>query len=270
MKLNDHHRVLLDILIYVDEICRRHQLRYYLVGGTLIGAVRHGGFIPWDDDIDISMPRDDYERFINLCKVELPTHLIVKNYLTDSLSMYNFLKVENINTISIEKDVLHLGCRGGVGIDVFPLDGISKNYFLRILHFEAVHVLRFLRHAHYVDISSKINPFKKIVYSLLQRAFSFRFILSTMDRLCKLKRYNESKLVCNFYGAWGRREIVPKVIFGAPVNVEFEQHSFLAPSQKELYLKRLYNDYMTLPPVEKRVGHHNYAVLDLNKSYLEY
>lgn len=120
--LQDLHKVEIEILDEIDRICRKNNINYCLVGGTLLGAVRHGGFIPWDDDLDVAMPRNDYEKFIDVCKNELSDDFYLHSIETDKTYWLPFIKIRKKYTIFEEKNIAGLGCKTGIYVDIFPLD----------------------------------------------------------------------------------------------------------------------------------------------------
>ena len=127
------HQKVLDILLAVDQVCRQHHLRYYIIAGTLLGALRHKGFIPWDDDLDIGMPRKDYDLFMTHAKEWLPEHYEAINGQNDPEYPLSFAKIQDARTTLIERK--HLKYTGGIYIDGFPRDGVPKNKLLQIWHF---------------------------------------------------------------------------------------------------------------------------------------
>ena len=112
----------LELLTLFIQICSQLELRYYLVCGTALGAVKYGGFIPWDDDVDVSMPREDYEVFLQKAPALLPEHVFLQNYRTDPAFPQIFSKLRNSNTTYIEKSAGKLPINHGIYIDIFPLD----------------------------------------------------------------------------------------------------------------------------------------------------
>ena len=132
----------LQILLEVDRICKRNGLTYYLIGGSALGAVRHGGFIPWDDDIDIAMPRDDYRKFLKLCSRELPAEYFLQTYTSQPDFPYPFAKVNLNNTTFIENRLHKLNIHHGIFIDVFPLDGVPHRKMWQALEAKLVKFLR--------------------------------------------------------------------------------------------------------------------------------
>jgi lipopolysaccharide cholinephosphotransferase len=256
------------MLIYCIRICEKYRLRYFLIGGSALGAVRHSNFIPWDDDVDIGMPRTEYEKFLRLAQPDLPTGFFLQTNKTDPLYPLNFAKIRNNETAFIESDVSHLNMNHGVYIDIFPLDGfpykgISRTaiYKLFIILSTAIQTKLRLKHG---NIASRI----------LKNAISWMFTLETLrktiDSLMIKYDYNTSDTVFNWYGAWGLREAVPKDYFGEGCSVKFRGISVMIPSNYDSYLRSLYGDYMTPPPIEKRVSHHFVDVIDLKNSYKKY
>lgn len=248
--------------------CKKLNLRYYLLGGTLLGAVRHKGFIPWDDDIDVGMPREDYERFIKEGHTVLPTHLFIQDVSTDPEWCFNFVKIRNSNTTFVECSTKNMYINHGVFLDVFPLDyypmGKMKE---RLFNFKKdLMWCRICDRLYLPDsktASVKMLIFlSKIVYPSLKRTVRKR------DRLlCSVK---SSDKLANFSGAWGKKEVVPKEWYGDGVMLEFEGVSVRAPLEYGKWLTRVYGDYMTLPPEDKRCGHHYTEKVDFEKTYKEY
>ena len=128
--LRDVQKVQLEILLEFDRICRKHGLKYLLFAGTLLGAVRHKGFIPWDDDIDVCMLRGDYERFLTVCKDELSAELFLQTTDTDREYPLQFAKLRKNNTRFVEKSMSDLKIHHGVFIDIFPLDNVMPHSFI--------------------------------------------------------------------------------------------------------------------------------------------
>ena len=124
--LNRMHLLHLDILKEFIRICNKYELRYFLLGGSCLGTVRHQGFIPWDDDIDVGMPRPDYERFMEIAQNELPEYYFLQNSKTDPDYPLCFAKIRDSRTTFIERSVSHLNINHGIYFDIFPLDGLSN------------------------------------------------------------------------------------------------------------------------------------------------
>ncbi len=258
----------LDMLQAFVEVCRQLGLTYYLLGGTLLGAVRHRGFIPWDDDIDVGMSRKDYEIFIKEGQSLLPKHLFIQNLHSDSEYPMCFTKIRNSNTAFVESSVAHLNIHHGVFIDIFPLDYYpeqrsEQKRLQRKLKLCGARINRIYR-------TNEKKSWKGKLISVLALLWcpSLKKAISRREKF--YERVKPSNLMVNHGGAWGNKEIVPKEWYGDGMTVKFEGLDVLAPAQYHNWLTQVYGDYMQLPPEEKRVGHHYVDVIDLNQSYLVY
>lgn len=249
------------------KICDKYSLRYYLNGGTCLGAVRHKGFIPWDDDIDVGMPRPDYERFMEIAESELPDCYFLQNSKTDPDFPMGFAKIRACNTTFIESTVSHLNINHGVYFDIFPLDGYCTKPLFK------------LKRKLYVIAVSKIfnnksakKGLKKFIVGILSSLIpDYRVARDKLIILTSGCSYDKYEMVANYYGAWGEKEVFPreKCLGEGSVGM-FEGISVVLPADPDDYCTRLYGDYMKLPPEDKRVTHHYCDVIDLDRSYLEY
>ena len=123
-----------DMLVIFIQICKKYDMRYFLAGGSCLGAVRHRGFIPWDDDIDVVMPREDYEKFLKVARNELPENIFLQTGKTDNDFPMNFAKLRNSDTTFIETSVKNFKINHGVFIDIFPLDGYSDSKWFKLMN----------------------------------------------------------------------------------------------------------------------------------------
>lgn len=261
--------MLTDILIDIQRVCDENKLSYYLVGGTLLGAVRHNGFIPWDDDIDIALPREDYEKFMHL-EDQLRNNFIIVDYTKDNNYPYNFMKVENKNTTLIEEMYEHRGGKGGIYIDVFPLDGVPENKYIRKLHFISINFWKTMLILHYCNPQKERSKIKSFIVSMIKGLTNEKKIHQILDNRMKKYTYKDSKLVINYLGAYKEREMVDKEFFGRGQKVVFEKEEFNGPEKCDEYLKAIYGNYMKLPPKEKQISHHRIKYLNLKKPFTEY
>jgi len=266
------HDVLLRMLQWLHCRCEENGLRYYVIGGTMLGAIRHNGFIPWDDDIDIAMPRKDYVAFLEKYSNGLQ-HPYAVEYPNNDNKDYPYLysKIYDTRTLLIENK-RHLVKRG-VFIDVFPLDGIGETYESAIANYARIY-----RKIHLHDMSvcafSTNRKWYKNLSIILGRLmsplfFTERYLNNKITNLCCQKDFDESQYVGNLVGNWGYREIMPREFFGMPTKYQFENITVYGVEKPHEYLIALYNDYMKLPPETKRISHHDYFELNLNKSYLQ-
>ena len=245
-----------EMLKFIDKVCKKEGLRYFLCGGTLLGAVRHQGFIPWDDDIDIFMPRPDYEKLIKLTKESEVYRLLSE---VDDGYYYNFGKLVDKRTLLVEQQVNPIDGMG-IYIDIFPVDGMPESVSECDLHFKKLD-----------EIRRKINGFSQerphIRKNLLAYLKSWNIYISNKKKsLSKeqadyknaalLYEYDDSKNVFVTGGAYKKKDIFPKTWLSDGTYLEFEGKKFCVPAQYDKYLKQLYGDYMKLPPKEKQVTHH--------------
>ena len=227
----------LEILIEFDKVCKTNNIRYSLGFGTLLGAVRHGGFIPWDDDIDIMMTRNDYKEFEKVAS-KLPKNLFFQNNQTDSFKLDAFMPAKiRDNNSKVEFDKKY---HAGAFIDIFVLDRFSSNKFLRKA--QRLFYL-FLRFVQYREISNKGGIFKIIkIGGILEKIFLW--ILNN-------GKYKD------FYWYWIKKErfLSPGDLF--PLRkAKFEKINFPVFKRTDYLLKFLYGDYMKLPPKNKRIQEH--------------
>lgn len=259
----------LEILKAFDAFCRAEGIQYFLIGGTLLGAVRHQGFIPWDDDIDIGMPRNDYERLLKR-REALPSPFRVEEMRISRSFVYPYAKIYNTNTLAVEK--LAKPFVRGIWVDVFPLDGTFEGRIFRYLHQLSVRVLKILL----MDKMESYAPrdhgnlrlcFRRLMYFCLLPV-SRNLICKALTKVLVLKRYTGASYVGNLLGRWGNREVVPAAIFKANVELTFGNLKLFSPSGYHDYLSRIYGDYMLPPPPEQQVSCHNLGEVDLSRSYL--
>jgi lipopolysaccharide cholinephosphotransferase len=253
-----------DMLVSFLEVCDKLSLRYYLVGGTLLGAVRHQGFIPWDDDIDIAMPRADYEVFLREGQKYLPEHLFLQHLNSDPAYGGNFAKIRDMRTTLVEYSVRKYPMCHGVFIDVFPLDFYpddpreQKKMDRRQLYFKyrtraAVEVPAPARHSAAVELG--LNAMSGLTWLCCP---SFRRVLKIREKVHTGVKSGEKW--ANYCGAWGKKEIMPARWFGEGCKLRFEGLEVTGPEHYHEYLTQMYGDYMQLPPVEKRGQHHQFEV----------
>ncbi len=259
----------LDMLKQFISICEFLNLRYYLLGGTLLGAVRHKGFIPWDDDIDVGMPREDYEIFIKKAPEILPNHLFVQTMHSDPGFLMNFCKLRNSDTTFIETAAKTCYINHGVFIDIFPLD-----YYItgrkRQKRFQIKKQLLDMRIAtgFYHMPSSQKRKLKTVIAMMLTCFLTPSAALKKREKLYKCIKKGE--YLANHGGAWGIKEIVPQNWYAEGIELEFEGIKVKGPKETHLWLTQVYGDYMKLPPIDQRIGHHYTEIIDLKKPYREY
>ena len=246
----------LEILKYIDQICKEHHIQYFLDYGTLLGAIRHKGFIPWDDDVDICMKRSDYERFVEIMSSADNTRYRVLTTDTDPHYFYEFAKVVDTHTCLEETQTIP-NPNMGVWVDVFPKDNLPKGHWLLKKTINFLVVLR---------IFSVFQPFPKhhsiLFYPLwlIARLIGPRPFLKAITFL-STKWDDDSPYVGDLIDIVSKRYCWKKEMFDEAVYVEFEGGKYPAPKFWDDYLKGLYNNYMQLPPEDKRKTHEFIAYL---------
>lgn len=262
------HETDLAIVKEVVNICDKYHLTYYMLGGTMLGAIRHKGFIPWDDDIDLGMPRDDYEKFLEVAPFDLNDNLKIINYKTDSTYHYYITRIQNTNTKVMESRFESEGRYTHVSIDIFPLDGTPNNYLLRKIYCFKLMAHRAMASLHYKDVivTKNRNWKEKILLWILlkfptDKMFNHFNQLNNCDKLLKKYKMNESYFTGNMMGAYKTRELIPTHWYGTDYFYDFENIKLRGIKEYDKYLSRLYGDYMQLPPIEKRRVH--YKIIEI-------
>lgn len=249
----------------VDKVCREHGLRYYIYDGTMLGAIRHGGFIPWDDDLDIAMPREDYEQFIAHAHEWLPEPYEFIAFELDESYPLPFGKVQDASTSLIERP--HLPYLGGVYIDVFPIDGVPSNPLLRRWHLVGYDVLKKVIYMSYRDPYRHGKGLSSLIPLFCRKVLGQQRLQRVTRNWLRKYSFAESKLVCVFDD--GFHGVVPKTVLGTPTPVKFEGQEVMGVEQADAYLTHMYGDYMT-PPSQANQRQHCFYYLDLKKPYKAY
>lgn len=263
--LREHQRACLTILKEFDRVCKTLSIPYVLFAGTLLGAVRHEGFIPWDDDLDVLMMRSDYDRFLAEADSVLNND---KFYLQKEFSEHwpmFFSKLRLNNTTCLEtyhpKDIK---THQGVYIDIFPADSAANSGLIRKLQFLAskVVIAKSLESRGYETKSMKKRVFMKLCRLLPIKPF-----------LTFVKRENDdSEYLHSFLGAASAfsKNVYPRELFARSISAVFEDEEYPIPEKYDEILRIMYGDYMALPPEEKRICKQHAVLVDLDKSYENY
>ena len=255
----------LKVMKIIKEICEKENIRYFMIGGTLLGAIRHSGFIPWDDDVDLAMPRKDYERFLEVSNKYLPSNIFVQNFRTDDKYRYYITRVLNKNILVEEKRFIGVDTpQAYASVDIFPIDGSPNIKFFRNIHYFRVMIRRFLMSLCYrdtIDKERKRSKMEKLLLNILikvpfERIISPNKIKESLDKLLKKYSMDNSLYSGTIMGAYRIREMVPTVMFGNPKLYKFEDDTFYGPELVDDYLKHMYGNYMKLPPKEQQKTHY--------------
>lgn len=246
------HRILLDILREIDSFCTDHNIKYTISGGTLLGAVRHKGFIPWDEDADIAMPREDFERFKKEYTAHGPYRLLTGCEEGKLYSMH--MKVEDTRT------VINEGCHKGVNglfVDIFPLDGMPENTEeCRAFMKKANSVRRRLMLSQRPMIHLKDKMHDPLLAKLQAKMHSPEYWYKKSDAICRTYPYADSAFTGAVCGVYGVKEAFPRRIYDEITRMEFEGIQLNALANWDEFLTQFYGDYMTPPPVKKQAGTH--------------
>ena len=258
-----------DILKRIKEICDANDITYFLSGGTLLGAVRHGGFIPWDDDVDVAMPRPDYEHFLRIARQEFKYPYEVLTIDTDENYIFPFAKIidkrAKVRTTSRKNEQIW-----NVWVDVFPLDSMPKNK----IHFtiRKYHILYrrmmflFSCFDDMVSVNKTTRHFtEKAMIKLGSTIHPDRFLNTTneirkFNRCLRRYRFSRGYYIINLMGIYKFRSLMERPIYGKKTEIPFEGVNFRVPEQYELYLEKIYGDYLALPPEEQR-NHHEIELI---------
>ena len=267
--MNDFQAKLLEIFKWLTKFLDKNNIKYYAIGGTMLGAVRHNGFIPWDDDIDIAVPRKDYNRLIELFNKKIDHYILECPNTNDGDYCYNYAKVYDTDTTLIERAKKRI--IRGVYIDIFPLDGIGNSYEEALANYKTIDKKNML-------LTTKMSGYRKGRKWWKNLASLLGYVLPVnckkmaikIDSLCSKLDFDDCLFVGNLVSTYRSREIMEKRVFGKPTAYSFEGLTIYGPENYDEYLSILFGDWQKLPPPEKRVSAHNNVYLDLNTPWLSY
>lgn len=248
----------LEIADEVFRICKKHDIRCSLAGGSAIGAVRHRGFIPWDDDIDLAMPRPDYDRFIEACEQDLKSQYFLQCFKTEKNCAFIFAKVRKNGTRLPEKYSEHIDMHQGVWVDIFVYDKVSDDAAIRAKDLRSLFLFRNLL---IVKTGFKIPENRSgilqiIAYriSRIPASLSSRnLLIRKCEQIMTSHKNEKTQFLFPYGGAYDNdKELMPANFFDELIDVPFEDKTFKLVKNYDLYLTSLFGDYMTPPPPEKR------------------
>ena len=258
----------LNIMRSILPILQKYDLKYFMLGGTLLGAVRHQGFIPWDDDMDIGMPRPDYEQFLQIVEKELEAPFQLHTFFSGTSEYsYYYARVED-KSLLLRRSASAITVLVPVWIDVFPLDGVPDNR----LHFKiwkqyCSHNLKWFSYSqlkYFIPttrarsgIIGGIMYYSKLVFFKLnvEDYLNTEHFWKRLDRGLKSVDYESASRLINYCGAWHFKEMFPKSVYGKGKLYPFEDLMLMGPVDYDYVLTQMYGDYMTPPPVENRDRH---------------
>mgnify|MGYP000013177506 FL=1 len=255
--------VSLEILHTIASICEKQHLRYALIYGTLIGAVRHKGYIPWDDDVDIMMPRPDYDRLLEYLKENIADYPHLKVFNREECPEYPYM----ITRISDQRYRIEMENEKpfglGVFIDIYPYDGLGDTKEEAVafgMKGDRLSSFCYQATREHFAIETTTSTFRKLIkypVYLFSKMIGKDYFQNQLAKLARVKDYDNSEYVgCVIWLSWGEKDIFPREWFDETILVPFEKYEFRIPKEFDKVLRHEYGDYMILPPEKDRVGHH--------------
>lgn len=263
--LNDTQRYILHVLREVTRVLEELKIPYFMQGGTMLGAIRHGGFIPWDDDVDLGIPRADYDRLLKEVSARLPENLELRTYDDETDHHYYFARI-----VDTRYQIRRMGSieerLENIWVDLFPLDGMPNGFISRQWHKMRLLMTRLKFHLSCFEKVNIKRPGRPLVERIIIRIamitrvgkwWNTRKQLDKMDRLLKKYPPEKSEYLVNFTGqtSFKFNEMFKKEVYGQGKEYPFEDMVLVGPEQYDAYLKSLYGDYMTPPREEDRNAH---------------
>lgn len=257
-------KIQIEILVAIDQFCQQNSIKYSLSSGSLIGAVRHNGYIPWDDDIDIMMPRADYDRFVSSFNGVFE-HLSLLAPEIDSDFYAPYANVFDNRTLLLENDNGHRGVNLGVKIDVFPIDKVAsklEDYVRDMKMVERLNLIMYVKRLeNFWNHKKRLKDFVKIgILKIISCCFPYSYLQRKIKSIAVNESNIDSEYVDNAVFNIYSRKITrfKKTVMEDYINMPFEGQSFSVVKDYDSVLRKMYGDYMQLPPENQRVPHHNF------------
>lgn len=260
LELKELQQIEFEMLNHIKTYCEDNGYRFFLSNGTLLGAIKYNGFIPWDDDIDIFIPREDYDRLLN----QYQDTEKYKLFSPERVKKYNFpyAKLCNMETRRIEENNNN-GVNLGVDIDIFPLDKWEEKSNQQVK--EQMMLMVMLRLAKNISITSRtlMKTMIKKVGSVLCKTIGIEFFINRLQKNAIKNKGDATYSGCVVWPVYGEREMIPSDVFSDVIEVEFEGEKFPAPIGYDIYLRSLYGNYKADPPIDKQKSHHVFVAYKL-------
>lgn len=267
LTIQETQKVSLEILHTVSEICEKQDFRYALIYGTLIGAVRHKDYIPWDDDVDIMMPRPDYEKFLSYFKKHKEEYPSLRVFNHQECKKYPYM----ITRISDERyriDMENEKPYGmGIFIDIYPYDGLGKTkeeaikFGMKGDRLSSFCYQATREHFAIETTTSRIRKLVKYPFYFISKLIGKDYFQNKLEKLAGAKDYETSEYIgCVIWLSGGEKDIFKRSWFDETIRMPFGKYEFRVPKAYDEILRHTYGDYMQLPPEEDRIGHHYYKV----------
>ena len=271
--MNDIQRKILDIFLVVKKLCEDNNIRYFAIGGTCIGAIRHKGFIPWDDDLDIAIPIDDYDRFLEIAQNNLPENL--KLYTCKEIKHYQYVfsKVMDINTTFIENyNMPYPDSYKGIFVDIMPISGVPSGRLRRKIFIKQLAFFRSMNVKLRFPVSTTDTIKGRLSWLMVNKLLSFLPYTYFSDRHLNLLRnysFDKAEYIGYVWNNKIERWLFEREWFDGVDTVEFEDAEINCPKEWDKYLTCQFGDYMKEPSEEQREGHH-YGIVRTDVPYEEY
>lgn len=269
--MNELQNRLFKMICWFHNYCEENNIKYYAIGGTMLGAARHKGFIPWDDDIDLGVPRKDYNKLIRMFREPIDSYYLESPYSGNQDFLYSFAKLYDINSILVEHT--RFNCRRGIYIDIFPLDGVGNDKeeaIANVRRFDKKNMLLMMRTC---AIRKERKWYKNwsIYFARVIPAFLIneKRLAIGLDQLANKMNNDQAIYWANLNGTYRFKEIVKSELFGKPTLYKFEGTMINGPQKYDEYLTEIYGNWRQLPPEDKRKTAHDFVEIDFNNSYLD-
>lgn len=261
--------VLMDMYLSFAEVCDKYGFRYYVIGGTLLGAIRHKGFIPWDDDFDVAMPREDYDKFMKVCKDDFHPPLFLQTPYTDPDYFVSWIKLRNSKTTGLSKTTSHRRFNQGLYFDIFPMDYCNPNTIEEDSNNVFVSAKKC---GAYMRRGSKLLNEKQKQDEITYYTDSPLAEWEKIQHIASNPVYHDSGFICNtvYVGDPYQLRMHPADCYSKIIECPFENITVKIPYGYDTILKIMYKDYMKYPPVEARGARHSDIIFDPDKPYTFY
>ena len=265
-------KIMVNMLNWFHVFCEENGIRYYILGGTMLGAVRHNGFIPWDDDIDVGVPRLDYERLKKLLSNSQGEKYLFESPESPNKDYsYTYSKIYDTTTTLIEDK--RIPVVRGVFLDVFPLDGIGNDIKECKKNFRSINWRFNLFTARTVSVRKGRTIIKNlaaiVARTIPENLIDNKSLANEINEICQEYDFEKCRYGGNLLSPWRFKEVMEVSVFGKPTLYRFEGIDVYGPEKYDVYLTNLYGDWKKLPPKEKQITRHVYSICNLYNSYLD-
>ena len=266
----------MDLLKVFDAICKKYDLRWYPDGGVLIGVIRHKGFIPWDDDVDVCMPREDYDKFLEICPKEISYPYFLQTPLTDNDCYMYWSSLRNSDTTGNRESCMSTRQNNGIAIDIIPMEGCENSYFLYKMRRQPLRIASVIcnTYVNEFNMSKSAVTLRKI---LRKMKINYRKIYKRLEKhnskhpMSKYEKCTQTLIADPMvYGKGGLKRVIQyKEDYATTIDMPFENMTLPVPCGYDRILTNYYGDYMAFPPLDKRQGKHD-MVFEPDVPYKEY